>query len=204
MEINIGIRPSPLALKQAIEAIGILEKKYPAATFSILRIATHGDRDKATPLSEVAEPDFFTKDIDVALLQGEIDFGVHSAKDLPDALSEGLELYVQTPSISPFDCLVSRASGKFKDLPSGFRIGVSSRRRKDDIRALRGDLVVVDVRGNIEERFVLIDNGTIDALIVAQAALIRLGLENRIVEVFGLDVFRTHPKQGCLAIVRKK
>jgi hydroxymethylbilane synthase len=203
MEIKIGVRPSPLALKQAYEAVEILKKTYSAHTFVIKTIDTLGDKDKKTPFSGVTDPDFFTREIDEALLEGSIDFGVHSAKDVPEKLAQGLKVHYETESISPFDCLVSKGNLKLAALPKGWRIGVSSQRRKDEIAAWRGDLALVDIRGNIEERLALIEDGKIDALVVAHAALIRLGLEDRIAEVFPLNIFKTHPKQGRLTIVRR-
>ena len=201
--IRLGIRPSPLALKQAQEAIDLLKRIYPGATFSIRKIFTLGDKDKLTPISDIEGSDFFTREIDRTLLNGDIDFGVHSSKDLPDILALGLKVAFETPSVSPYDALVSKGNLKFKDLPEGYNIGVSSRRRKNQIRNLRNDLKIVDIRGNIEERLSLLDTGRIDALIVAQAALIRLGLEYRASEILALDIFKTHPKQGSLSIVAR-
>jgi hydroxymethylbilane synthase len=202
--IKIGVRPSLLALKQAQEAIGLLEKIYPGATFEILKIDTPGDRDKATPLTFVDGSDFFTRDIDEALLAGRVDAAVHSSKDLPEVLPKGLEVLFETESISRFDALVSKGHNKFTELTSGSRIGASSLRRKKEVKGLRPDLEIVDARGTIVERLSLVDSGKIDALIVAHAALIRLKLEHRISEIFPLNIFKTHPKQGCLSIVARK
>lgn len=203
-EIKIGVRPSLLALKQAQEAMSVLKKIYPGATFEVCKIHTPGDRDKATPLSEVDVQDFFTRDIDEALLAGRIDVAVHSSKDLSDVLADGLELLYETSPLSPYDALVSKNRLKLKDLPPASRIGLSSLRRSSGIKRLRPDLKIVDIRGNIKERLALIDKGVIDALVVAHAALIRLKLEHRISEIFSLDIFNTHPKQGCLAIVARE
>lgn len=204
MQVRIGSRPSPLALRQAREAAVLLQKIYPGAVFKIVRILTAGDKDKLTPLSEVEGGDFFTREIDQALLKGEIDFGIHSSKDLPQVLPKGLSVALETSSLSPYDALVSKGDLKFKELPPGYRIGVSSQRRKEQIRDLRGDLVIVDVRGNIEERLGMLDTGSIDALIIAHAALLRLGLEYRIAEVLPLEIFPTHPKQGSLSLVARE
>jgi hydroxymethylbilane synthase len=201
--IRLGIRPSPLALKQAKEATELLKKIYPQARFSIRKFFTTGDKDKITPISDIEGSDFFTREIDQALLRGEIDFGLHCSKDLPDVLAPGLKIAFETPSLSPYDALVSRGNLKFKDLPQGCSIGVSSRRRKNQIGKLRSDLKIVDIRGNIDERLSLLDTGRIDSLIVAEAALIRLGLEYRIAEILRLDIFKTHPRQGSLAIVTR-
>ncbi len=202
--VRIGVRPSLLALKQALEVRPVLEKIYPGATFEVLKIETPGDRDKVTPLTFVDGSDFFTRDIDEALLTGRIDIAVHSAKDLPDVLADGLELLFETPTLSPYDAFVSRNKQRLKDLPPVSRVGLSSLRRSLGIKRLRPDLKIIDIRGDIDKRLELIDKGVIDALIVAHAALLRLGLEEKIAEVFGVDIFSVHPRQGRLAIVRAK
>lgn len=197
--LRMGTRPSPLALKQAEE----IRKLFPSVQFEIVSIKTRGDRDTITLLSNVEGSDFFTKEIDDVLLTGKIDLAVHSSKDLPDILAEGLAVVFETEPLSPFDALVSRSNVTIMNLPAGCRIGSSSSRRKSQIRALRKDLEVVDIRGIIEERLALIDSGKIDALVVAHAALIRLGLEKRIAELLPLDIFKTHPKQGRLSLLAK-
>jgi len=181
-----------------------LKKIFPWVSFSVVTIPTTGDKDKITPLASVEGADFFTREIDEALLRGEIDIALHSSKDLPDKLNGGLRVVLETKSISPFDALVSRGRLKLSRLPFSTRVGASSRRRKEQIRAIRQDLVIVDVRGNIGERLALIDAGKIDALVVAHAALIRLGLEHMISEVFNGGNFTTHPKQGSLTLVTRE
>ncbi len=196
----VGSRASPLARKQTQE----LQKLFPEFVFDFIYIVTIGDQDKITPLSKVKDADFFTREIDQALLKKEIDLAVHSSKDLPDVLAKGLAVVFETPSISRYDCLVSRNKLKLRDLPKGWRIAASSQRRKEEISTLRKDLDIVEIRGNIEERIALLDSGKIDALIVAHAALIRLGSEERISEIFPLDIFHTHPKQGSLSLVARE
>ncbi len=198
--LRVGTRPSALAIKQTDE----LKKIFPGVNFEVVIISTLGDKDKITPLSNVEGSDFFTREIDHALLKGEIDVALHSSKDLPDKLSVGLRVVLETESISPFDALVSKGKLKLSELLYASRVGTSSQRRKDQIRRLRQDLVLVDVRGNIGERLGLIDAGKIDALVVAHAALIRLGLEHRISEVFSGDDCTAHPKQGSLALVTRE
>ena len=198
--LRVGTRPSPLAIKQVEE----LKSLFPKANFEAVVIFTLGDKDKITPLIKVEGEDFFTREIDSALLRGEIDLALHSGKDLPDQLNKGLKIVLETKSISPFDVLVSKGNLKLSDLPYASRVGTSSQRRKDQIIVLRKDLVLVDVRGNIEERLALIDSGHIDALVVAHAALIRLGLADMISEVFKGDGFLVHPKQGSLALVARE
>ena len=198
--LRVGTRPSPLAIKQADE----LKRIFPWVNFEVVIISTLGDKDKITPLTGIEGSDFFTREIDQALLEGEIDVALHSSKDLPDKLSGGLRVVLETESISQFDALVSKGRLKLNELPYASRVGTSSQRRREQIRALRQDLVFVDVRGNIGERLGLIDAGKIDALVVAHAALIRLGLEHMISEVFREGIFTVHSKQGSLALVARE
>jgi hydroxymethylbilane synthase len=172
--------------------------------FKIIKINTQGDKDKITPIHAVEGSDFFTREIDIALLAGEIDLAVHSSKDLPDVLAKGLELAFETPTISPYDALVSKNKLKLGQLLPGGRIGLSSQRRKSQIKVLRPDLEIIDIRGNIEERIALVENGKIEAVIIAHAALLRLRIENKISEILPLDYFPTHPKQGRLAVVKRE
>lgn len=198
--MKVGTRPSPLAIRQLDE----IREIFPRVNFEVVIIPTLGDKDKITPLAEVATADFFTREIDQALLAGKIDVALHSSKDLPEKLSDGLKVVLETKSISPWDALVSKNRLKLNQLLYAGKVGASSQRRKEQIRALRPDLILVDVRGNIGERLALIDAGKIEALVVAHAALIRLGFEHLISEVFSGDNFITSPKQGCLALVTRE
>lgn len=201
---RIGTRPSRLALIQAEEIETRLIASLPNVSFEIVSIYTQGDKDKLIPIFQVEGSDFFTREIDQALLGGEIDFAVHSSKDLPRVLINGLEVVFQTPSISPYEALISRGNHNFNELPGGWRVGTSSARRKEQIKLLRKNLDVVDVRGDIYERIALIEEGKIDALIVAYAALIRLGLEDKASEIFPSEVFSPHPEQGRLSLVARE
>ncbi len=162
-------------------------------------IETDGDRDKTTPLTSVGK-DFFTYDIERALLDGRIDIAVHSAKDLEGEPLPGLVIAATTRSISIFDSLVSREGLKLKELPCKAIIGTSSKKRKLGIKSFRRDLIAKDLRGNIDERLDKLDNGEYDAIIVAHAALIRLGYQDRITEIIDPSIIRPHPLQGRLAI----
>jgi len=197
--LKMGIRPSSLAQAQAQE----IKKIFSGLKFEVISIRTAGDKDKITPLDEVGDADFFTREIDKALLEGKIDIAVHSSKDLARKLPDGLMVVLETESLSPYEALVTRNNLKLKDLTRGARVGVSSQRRKEQLKSLRSDLTLINIRGNIEERLALIDKRKIDALVVAHAALIRLGLEEKAAEVFSPDVFPAHPKQGKLALVAR-
>jgi len=204
---RIGTRKSPLALRQVEEILNILEKTHPAIGVEIVGIETCGDRDKNTPISYAEGSDFFTKEIDEALLGGKIDFAVHSAKDLPDALRDGLVIATMTDSIDPYDALVSKSNLSLDELPYQAKIGTSSLRRKTQLKKYRNDFQIVDIRGNIEERLKLLDFDyklDLDAIVIAVAGLIRLGLENRIAQRIPFEILRPHPLQGTLAVVARR
>jgi hydroxymethylbilane synthase len=226
MVYKIGTRKSRLALRQVDEILTILKKFYPDFSAEIIGIDTWGDKDRKTPISEIEGSDFFTKEIDEALLKGEIDFAVHSAKDLPDKIKPGLVITAITKSIDPYDVLVSRSGLRLKELPLGARIGTSSKRRKQGLLKYRGDFEIVDIRGNIEERLKLVDSRwsmvdsksrnknyklstinhqlTLDAIVIAAAGLIRLGLEHRITQRIPFETITPHPLQGCLAVITRR
>ncbi|MFQ5951946.1 MAG: hydroxymethylbilane synthase [Candidatus Omnitrophota bacterium] len=196
---KIGTRTSPLALKQVEEILGSLKKARPDFEAEIVGIDTHGDKDRKTPISSMEGTDFFTREIDEALLKGKIDMAVHSAKDLPDKMTDGLVIAAVTRTIDPYDVLVSRSGLKLDELPRGARIGTSSQRRKTQLRKYRDDFEIVDIRGNIEERLELLES--LDGIVIAAAGLMRLGLEDRITQRISLDVLRPHPLQGVLAVI---
>jgi hydroxymethylbilane synthase len=161
-------------------------------------VTTIGDRDQTTSLRSLDKTDFFTKEVDALVLSGQVRLGIHSAKDLPDPLPQGLYLAALTRGVDPSDALVFRQGEALHSLRKGARVGTSSVRREQMISTLRSDLVCVDIRGTIGHRLHLLENGTVDALIVAEAALIRLGLTSLsrlILPVSGA------PLQGQLAVI---
>ncbi len=194
--IKAGVRVSPLALKQAQE----LQQLIPEVSLEIIPIKTSGDEDRVTPLADREESDFFTDAIEKALLDRRIDIGIHSAKDLEKNMPQGLAIIALTKSISPDECLVSRANLTLRQLPQGARVATSSRKRREAILRFRPDLKIVDIRGNIEERLAQLDSGKFEALIVAHAALLRLGYEQRIAEIIPQEIIPAHPLQGRLAV----
>lgn len=192
--IKVISRNSPLALLQ----VGELAALFPELRFEVEEVSSYGDRHKNISLmaTGIAE-DFFTRELDSAVLDGTADIAVHSAKDLPYPLPEGIELYCLTEASDKSDSLVSRCGTKLSDLPPGSRIGTSSSMRKAELLRLRPDIEVVSIRGTIEERIAQVDSGHVDALIVATCALQRLGLAHRAAERLP---FKTHPLQGHLAV----
>lgn len=202
--LKIGTRTSPLALKQVEEAVSKLRTFYPGIKCVIVGIDTYGDKNKIIPISDMEGSDFFTREIEEVLLKGGVDFAVHSAKDMPDTLPEGLALAAITKSIDPYDALVSKDNLKISQLKTAAKIGASSLRRKIQLKKYRPDLQVVDIRGNIQERLEKLDKDAFDAIVVAACALIRLGLEGRITQRIPLEILRPHPLQGALAVEVRK
>lgn len=195
--ITVVSRNSPLALLQVKELAGL----FPELTFEVEEVSSYGDKHKDISLMDNIAEDFFTRELDRTVLEGEADIAVHSAKDLPYPLPAGLELYCLTEASDKSDSLVSRDRLTLAELPSGSRIGTSSSMRKAELLSLRNDIEVVSIRGTIEERIAQVDSGYVDALIVATCALKRLGLADRASERLP---FRTHPLQGNLAIIGRK
>ncbi len=169
---------------------------------------TTGDIDKNTPISNIEGTDFFTDTIEKALINNEIDIAVHSAKDLPDKIPEELVIVGITESIDPYDVLVVRAELNYrslKELPWGAKIATSSKRRKEQLKKFREDFQILDIRGNIEERIYKLDTSSdLDAIVIAAAGLLRLGLEHRITERIPFDILKPHPLQGSLAIEARR
>lgn len=195
--ITVITRKSPLALKQTTEVLSAL----PGIPFAVRAIASFGDTHKDISLLSGVRADFFTRELDEAVLAGKADVAVHSAKDMPNPVREGLRVIALTKAADSTDCLVSRGGMSLQKLPPGARVGTSSLSRTEHLLRLRPDVAVVSVRGTIEERLALVDAGRCDALVVAACALKRLGLASRIAEILP---FETHPLQGSLAVVAKK
>src|SRR3989338_5018064 len=180
-KIKIGSRQSPLALVQVEEVLLLLKKAGRTLNYEIVTYATAGDKDKTTQLTMKGQDNFFTDALDQALLDKKIDIAVHSAKDLPQDMREGLSVYALTAALDTTDAFVGRT--KFSQLKPGAKIGTSSLIRQQGIKELNPQLEIVDIRGTIEERIKLVEEGKYDGLVVATCALKRLNLENRITEI---------------------
>ncbi|MDP2940285.1 MAG: hydroxymethylbilane synthase [Candidatus Omnitrophota bacterium] len=198
---KVGTRISHLALKQVEETLVTLRKFYPDFKAEVVGIETYGDKDKMTPISEIEGTDFFTREIDQALLDGKIDFAVHSAKDLPGDIPDGLYVVAITKAIYPHDALVSKHNLRLDELRKGAKVGASSLRRKTQLKKYREDFQIVDIRGTIEERLWILDTNGLDAIIVAECALARLGLKNRIIQRIPFEILKPNPLQGALAVL---
>lgn len=189
--ISVGARASLLSQAQVKEVIEL----FPSIVFHLILIDTSGDKDQIRSLKTLEKSDFFTKEIDQMLLKGECRIAIHSAKDLPEPLPEGLKMIALTEGVDNGDALLFN-----RPLPDGALIGTSCERREQAVKAYRSDLRCIDIRGTIEKRLKLLDSNQIDGLVVAEAALIRLNLlsRNRI-RLKG----ETAPLQGKLAILAR-
>ncbi|MBI3660527.1 hydroxymethylbilane synthase [Candidatus Acetothermia bacterium] len=196
----IGTRGSALALAQAQLVIEALQKFTPCLKCDTRVIRTSGDHLLNTQLTDIAGKGVFTKEIDEALLRGEINLAVHSLKDLPSQPPEGLVIGAVLNRADPRDVLIARDGLKLAELPPGARIGTDSPRRRAQLLALRPDLQVVGLRGNVETRLRKLDAGQYDAIVLAAAGLMRLGLQSRLSEVLSTDILLPAPGQGALAI----
>ena len=201
--VRVGGRRSALSLAQIDEVLEFLGPLLPGTNFEVQALDTPGDRDRLTPLPEVKEDDFFTRDLDRALLAGRIDLAVHSAKDLPAALPDGLCLAALLPAFAPWECLVAREAGSLAELPAQATVGTSSLRRQAGLNRLRPELHPLEIRGDVPDRLAQLDAGKYDALILAVAGLVRLGLAERITQVFTAAELPPAPGQGALALLTR-
>lgn len=177
--ISIAARSSPLSRAQFEEVTAELALHHPQVQLQPIWVETTGDKDQKTSLRTLDKTDFFTREIDALQLTGKTRLSVHSAKDLPDPLPEGLSIAALTQGMDPSDVLVLREHDTVQTLPPGAKIGTSSERREKNITELRSDLQCVDIRGNISQRLSLLDQRVVDGVVMAEAALIRLKLTHR-------------------------
>lgn len=202
--IRIATRSSTLALWQAENVKAMLEQAVTDTPMELVKISTGGDRDRNTPLSQMGGAGVFVKEVEQALLRDEADLAVHSAKDMPTKLEESLVLVGTLPRGPLEDALVSQGHRRLVDLPEGAVIGTSSPRRAALLLRMRPDFIIRDLRGNIETRLTKAQRGDYDAILVARAALERLGLTEHISEVLGIANFLPAPCQGIVAIQTRR
>ena len=199
---RIGTRGSALALAQAAETRDRLMAAHglPETAFEIVPISTSGDRIQDRPLSEAGGKGLFTKEIEEALLDGRIDIAVHSSKDMPTVLPEGLDLLAFLPREDPRDAFIGRSVRTIMELPRGATVGSSSLRRQALIRRLRPDLQVITFRGNVQTRLRKLEEGQAEGTLLANAGLKRLGLAHVITDLMPLEQFPPAPGQGAICI----
>ena len=198
--LKIATRQSPLALWQAEHIRARLQELHPDLTVELVKFVTQGDKILDTPLAKIGGKGLFVKELEAALLDGRADLAVHSMKDVPMALPEGLTLAVICEREDPFDAFVSNQFEKFADLPQGAKVGTSSLRRKSQILKQRPDLQIIDLRGNVGTRLAKLDEGQYDAIILASAGLKRLGLSERIRHCLTPDISLPAVGQGALGL----
>lgn len=198
--IRIGTRKSALALWQAEHISAALQRLYPNITVELVHFNTKGDRILEKPLAQVGGKGLFTAELEEAMHKGDIDIAVHSLKDMPTELPEGLTLGAISAREVPYDALVSPVYKTLDKLPEGARVGTSSLRRQAQLLHVRPDLKVEVIRGNVQTRLSKIETEKLDGVILAQAGLKRLGLDDQITQVFKADEMIPAVGQGALAI----
>jgi hydroxymethylbilane synthase len=197
--IRIGSRKSRLALVQSEHIAGLLESAS-GRRCEIVKIVTRGDVTLDRSLPEIGGKGLFTQELEEQLLDESIDLAVHSLKDLPTELPEGLTLGAVSRREDPRDVLATAGGLSFDDLPAGARVGTGSLRRRAQLLRRRADLQMHDIRGNVPTRLDKLDRGDYDGIILAAAGLNRLGLKKRAVSPFGTDVLVPAPGQGALGM----
>lgn len=204
-KIKIGTRKSPLAVAQTSLVVEKLKSRNPERGFEIHKIKTEGDEDYKLELgNSTTGKDAFTKRIEQRLLSGQIDIAVHSLKDLPSNLHPELIIGAIPERADPRDVLVSIDHVRLRDLPAGARVGTSSLRRRVQLVAYRSDLEVVDLHGNIGTRIAKMRETGLNAIVLALAGLIRLGMKEQITEILPTEIMLPAIGQGALAVQVRK
>ncbi len=198
--LRLGTRGSALARAQTAQAAASLRNLNPGLDVEEIAIRTRGDAMLSSPIHALGDKGLFVKEIEDALLRGEIDAAVHSLKDLPGELPEGLVLGAIPRREEPWDALVSRGGESIRGLAPGTRIGTGSLRRVAQLRRFRSDLEIDPLRGNVDTRLEKVASGEVDGAILALAGLKRLGLEERATESLAPEIMLPAPGQGALAI----
>jgi hydroxymethylbilane synthase len=198
--LRIATRKSPLALWQAEHVADLLRRAHAGLQVELVTMTTKGDRILDAPLSKVGGKGLFVKELEQGMLEGRADMAVHSMKDVPAELPGGLGLAAMLAREDPRDAFVSVRYAALDDLPEGARVGTSSLRRQVQIRERRPDLVVRDLRGNVNSRLAKLDAGEYDAIVLAAAGLKRLGMEARIASHLPVDVSLPAVGQGVIGI----
>jgi len=199
-KIRIASRESALALWQSQYIKAELEALHPGLEVEVVGMTTKGDQILDVPLAKIGGKGLFVKELEHSMLVGETDIAVHSMKDVPMHFPEGLELAVICKRESPFDAFVSNRYDKLEDLPEGAVVGTSSLRRSSQLAALRPDLAIKSLRGNVNTRLAKLDAGEYDAIILADSGLRRLGFHDRIKQVLNAEQSLPAVGQGALGI----
>lgn len=198
--LRIATRKSPLALWQTEHVAGRLRAAHPGLEVALVPLSTRGDEILDRSLADLGGKGLFLKELELAMQRGEADIAVHSLKDVPMELEPGFALGAVLARADHADALVSNKFARLQDLPAGARVGTSSLRRQSQVRALRPDLELLDLRGNVNTRLAKLDEGHYDAIVLACAGLARLGFESRIAMRLDAPDWLPAPAQGAIAI----
>jgi len=202
--LRIATRESRLALWQANHVAGLLKARYPSCAVSLVGMTTRGDQIQDRPLSDIGGKGLFTKELELALLDGSAELAVHSLKDVPMDLPDAFELACVLERADPRDAFVSDRYAELAQLPAGALVGTSSLRRAAQLRERFPALRIEPLRGNLDTRLAKLDAGQYDAIVLAAAGLKRLGLATRIRQVMPPDLLLPAPGQGVLGIEIRK
>ncbi len=196
--LRVGTRGSQLARTQTGHVIDQLR----SLGFEVQEVilSTRGDLQQTVPIAQIGNDGVFVRELEKALLEERIDMAVHSLKDLPTAMTPGLEFACTPPRATPFDVLVSREGVGLSNLPAGARVGTASVRRRIQVQAIRPDIKVIPIRGNVDSRLKRLENNELDAVVLAAAGLERLGRAERITELLQPPEFWPAVAQGALVI----
>src|SRR5919109_1157102 len=200
MQLTFATRPSALARWQTARVIQLLQAAHPGLECSEYVITTTGDRVLDRPLPEIGGKGLFTSELEDAMLSGKVHAAVHSLKDLPVEDTPGIVVAAVPEREAAFDVLVSADGWTISNLPEGARVGTCSLRRTAQLLACRPDLTILPLRGNVDSRVRKVLSGEYEAIVLAQAGLTRLGLQEHISEVFPLEIMLPAPGQGALAV----
>jgi hydroxymethylbilane synthase len=198
--LRIATRKSALALWQAEHVAGLLRQAHPGLVVDLVPLSTRGDEILDRSLATIGGKGLFLKELEIAMQDGRADIAVHSLKDVPAALEPGFELSAILPRADAADAFISNHYATLADLPNGARVGTSSLRRQAQLRAVRGDLQLLDLRGNVNTRLAKLDEGHYDAIILACAGVERLGLAHRITTRLASPDWLPAPGQGAIAV----
>jgi len=198
--LRIATRKSALALWQAEYVAGLLRQKYPGLGVELVPMTTRGDEVQDRSLASLGGKGVFLKELELAMLEGRAELAVHSLKDVPAQLDADFTLAAILPRADAADAFVSNHFGALAELPAGARVGTSSLRRRAQLRGLRPDVEVLDLRGNVGTRLAKLDAGAYDAIVLACAGLQRLGLDGRIRSRLVAPAWLPAPGQAAIAI----
>ena len=203
LRLIVGTRGSKLSLIQTSNVVEDLKRHNPEIEVQAKIIQTTGDKLESEPLENISGKGVFEKEIDEAVINGEVDFAIHSMKDVPAEQSSELTIAAVPPRAPANDVFISKKYSRLVSLPKEASVGTSSPRRTAELLRFRPDLKVLPIRGNVDTRIRNMDEGMYDSIILAEAGVMRMGMQDRIVERLSIEEFTPAPGQGFLAIISR-